>query len=172
MTAEWLHDNDDRFDWYECSNCGYGDDYEVTEISQLSRYCPACGKMMKNSTWPPNKDIGACGDNYFANMVSASSDDGYEQLVPYDEDDSTWEEPSYYKAYSYYGSDYRGIEDTIDTSDPSVLMDWIWEHAAQGGFIEVCGPKGCLRLDPDDLEERVANGDIGEYEIISQIDYL
>jgi len=123
-------------------------------------------------------DVEACGDiecstkpKYFANMVSASSDE-YEQFVPFDdEDDSTWEEPKYH-AYSYYGSNYSGLEDDYITDDPSDLINWVWEHAAHGGFIEVCGPKACIRLDPDNLEERVANGDIGEYEIISQIDYL
>lgn len=107
---------------------------------------------------------------YFANMVSASSDD-YEQLVPYVDDDSIWEEPKYH-AKSYYDGNYRGLEDDYLTDDPSALIDWIWDHAASGGFIQVCGPKDCVRLDPDDLENRIATGAINEYDIISQIDYL
>lgn len=77
-----------------------------------------------------------------------------------------------YQAYSYYGTNYSGLEDDFCTNDPSTLIDWVWEHAANGGYIEVCGPKGCARLDPDDLAERVEFGDIGEHEIISQIDYV
>lgn len=107
---------------------------------------------------------------YMANMVNAS-DDGYEQLAETDTDDTEWAEPKY-GAYSYYGSDYRGLEDDFLTDDPSALVDWIWEHAANGGYIEVSGPKDSIRLDPDDLAEQVDFGGIDEYEIMSQIDYL
>lgn len=107
---------------------------------------------------------------YMANMVNAS-DDGYEQLAETDIDDTEWTEPKY-GAYSYYGSDYRGLEDDFFTDDPSALVDWIWEHAANGGYIEVSGPKDRIRLDSDDLAEQVDLGGIDEYEIISQIDYM
>lgn len=107
---------------------------------------------------------------YMANMVNASDDD-YEQLAEADTDDTEWAEPKY-GAYSYYGSDYRGLEDDFFTDDPSALVDWIWEHAANGGYIEVSGPKDRIRLDPDDLAEQVDFGSIDEYEIMSQIDYL
>lgn len=107
---------------------------------------------------------------YMANMVNAS-DDGYEQLAETDTNDMEWAE-SKYGACSYYGSDYRGLEDDFFTDDPSALVDWIWEHAANGGYIEVSGPKDSIRLDPDDLAEQVDFGGIDEYEIMSQIDYL
>lgn len=122
-------------------------------------------------------DVQACGDikcstnpRYMATMVNAS-DDGYEQLVEGDDSDDVWEEPKYY-ARSYYGTNYSGLEDDFYTDNPSELVDWIWEHASRGGYIEVEGPKNRIRLDPDDLAERVEFGDIGEYDIISQIDYL
>lgn len=107
---------------------------------------------------------------YMANMVNAS-DDSYEQLAETDTDDTEWAEPKY-GACSYYGSDYRGLEDDFFTDDPSALVDWIWEHAANGGYIEVSGPKDRIRLDPDDLTEQVDFGGIDEYGIISQIDYV
>lgn len=113
---------------------------------------------------------GSTKPRYLANMVNAS-DDGYEQLVKIDTDDTEWEEPKY-EAFSYYGTNYSGLEDNFVTDDPSDLMDWIWEHASKGGYIKVCGPKGCVKLDPDVLAENVDAGDIGEYEIMFQIDYL
>lgn len=112
---------------------------------------------------------GSTKSRYMATMVNASDD--YVQLAEADEDDSTWEEPKY-EAFSYYGTNYSGLEDNFVTDDTSDLMDWIWEHASKGGYIKVCGPKGCVKLDPDVLAENVDAGDIGEYEIMSQIDYL
>ena len=107
---------------------------------------------------------------YMANMVNAS-DDSYEQLAEADTDDTEWAEPKY-GACSYYGENYRGLEDDFFTDDPSALVDWIWEHAANGGYIEVSGPKARIRLDPDDLAEQVDFGGIDEHGIISQIDYM
>jgi hypothetical protein len=113
-------------------------------------------------------DIDACdkvisSTRYKANMVSADTD--------IDEDF----DPKYdckYHANSYYGTNYSGLEDDFHTDDPSELMSWVWDHATEGGYVEISGPKGSVRLDPDELAERVEFGDIGEYEIISQIDYV
>lgn len=44
--GEWLHENDDHYDWYVCSHCGYGDEGEVTDT--LSAYCPCCGAEMRS----------------------------------------------------------------------------------------------------------------------------
>lgn len=43
--GKWLHENDDHYDWYVCSHCGYGDEGEVTDT--LSAYCPNCGADMR-----------------------------------------------------------------------------------------------------------------------------
>lgn len=48
--GEWNKCNDDKFDWLECSSCGYGDEGEVTKPWL---YCPVCGAFMVNS--PMNK---------------------------------------------------------------------------------------------------------------------
>ena len=107
---------------------------------------------------------------YKATMVNAS-DEGYAQLAEGDEENSTWEEPKYH-ASSYYGTNYSGLEDDFATDDPSALVDWIWEHAAHGGYIEVEGPKNRIRLNPDALAEEVELGGLSEYDIISQIDFV
>lgn len=134
------------------------------------------GGKFEGMGYPEADDIEGCDNitgytksRYMATMVNASDD--YVQLAEADEDDSTWEEPKY-GACSYYGENYRGLEDDFFTDDPSALVDWIWEHAANGGYIEVSGPKARIRLDPDDLAEQVDFGGIDEYEIMSQIDYL
>ena len=168
-TAVWL----DRFlTTPELKQYDIPDETRITELLNKIGYC------QKNGDVVPCEDVEACGDiksstkpRYMANMVSASVDDGFEQLVDTDEDDSTWEEPKYI-ARSYYGTNYSGLEDDFSTDDPSELIDWIWEHASRGGYIEVEGPKDRIRLDPDVLAENVEFGDIGEYEIMSQIDYL
>ena len=40
----WVHHNDDYNDWYECSECGYGDEGEIT--TNFPRHCPGCGARM------------------------------------------------------------------------------------------------------------------------------
>lgn len=127
-------------------------------------------ELYPGSFWGDLVDIDACNrvtssnkTRYMANMVNADTD--------IDEDF----DPKYdckYHANSYYGTNYSGLEDDFHTDDPSELMSWVWDHAAEGGYVEVSGPKGSVRLDPDELAERVEFGDIGEYEIISQIDYV
>lgn len=146
---------------------------QYSSTKKQGTYAPKLPKLIPIDEWNATHNIGgSTKPRYMANMVSASIDeDGFEQLIDTDEDDSTWEEPKYI-ARSYYGTNYSGLEDDFSTDDPSELIDWIWEHASRGGYIEVEGPKDRIRLDPDVLAENVEFGDIGEYEIMSQIDYL
>ena len=43
--GHWIHKNDDVFDWFECSECGYGDEGEVNYGCGM-KYCPNCGARM------------------------------------------------------------------------------------------------------------------------------
>lgn len=48
-TGEWIEQNDDYFDWYECSECGYGSEGEMqysSEYDVRTNYCPNCGAKM------------------------------------------------------------------------------------------------------------------------------
>ena len=46
--GEWIHRNDDYNDWYECSNCGYGDEGEVKyDPDDRTPFCPMCGSKMR-----------------------------------------------------------------------------------------------------------------------------
>lgn len=44
--GEWVKKNNDYFDWYECSECGYGSDGEM-KYNRLcdvrTKFCPDCG---------------------------------------------------------------------------------------------------------------------------------
>ena len=47
--GEWCKQNDDYFDWYECSECGYGSEGEMqysSEYDVRTKYCPNCGAEM------------------------------------------------------------------------------------------------------------------------------
>lgn len=47
--AEWVHQYDDYFDWWECENCGYGSEGEMQWIKGVelrTNYCPNCGAKM------------------------------------------------------------------------------------------------------------------------------
>lgn len=44
--GKWIHKNDDYNDWWVCSECGYGEDYEVKE-DEVTPFCPYCGADMK-----------------------------------------------------------------------------------------------------------------------------
>lgn len=47
--GEWCKQNDDYFDWYECSECGYGSEGEMqysSEYDVRTKYCPNCGSFM------------------------------------------------------------------------------------------------------------------------------
>ena len=49
-TGEWIEQNDDYFDWYECSECGYGSEGEMqysSEYDVRTNYCPNCGADMR-----------------------------------------------------------------------------------------------------------------------------
>ena len=45
-TGHWVHKNDDYFDWFECSECGYGSEGEVNYGSGFN-FCPNCGADMR-----------------------------------------------------------------------------------------------------------------------------
>lgn len=48
--GEWCEQNDDYFDWYECSECGYGSEGEMQYSSEhdvRTKYCPNCGAEMR-----------------------------------------------------------------------------------------------------------------------------
>lgn len=141
--------------------------YKVEEL--YDELCCAGGKYQGLGR-SYKEDSVTSSTKYGADMCSiGASDDGYEQLA--ENDDYNDNEPSgKYHAYSYYGKNYSGLEDDFITDDPSKVVDWIWEHAAKGGYVELEGPDGYVRLDPDELAERVEFGDIGEREIISQVD--
>jgi hypothetical protein len=44
--GHWIKQNDDYYDWYECSECGYGSEGEMQYSSEhdvRTNYCPNCG---------------------------------------------------------------------------------------------------------------------------------
>ncbi|MBO7733243.1 MAG: hypothetical protein J6S67_11835 [Methanobrevibacter sp.] len=48
--GEWCKQNDDYFDWYECSECGYGSEGEMqysSEYDVRTKFCPNCGAEMR-----------------------------------------------------------------------------------------------------------------------------
>ncbi len=50
--GEWCKQNDDYFDWYECSECGYGSEGEMqysSEYDVRTKYCPNCGAEMRGA---------------------------------------------------------------------------------------------------------------------------
>lgn len=46
--GKWIHCNDDKNDWLECSNCRYGSEGEV-KYGEETNYCPNCGLIMEVS---------------------------------------------------------------------------------------------------------------------------
>lgn len=49
--GEWIKRNNDYFDWYECSECGYGSEGEMRysrEYDVRTNYCPKCGAEMES----------------------------------------------------------------------------------------------------------------------------
>lgn len=46
--GKWIKQNNDYFDWYECSECGYGSDGEM-KYNRLcdvrTKFCPDCGSQ-------------------------------------------------------------------------------------------------------------------------------
>ena len=45
--GHWIENNDDHYDWCECSECGYGAEGEITsERGVRFNYCPNCGADM------------------------------------------------------------------------------------------------------------------------------
>lgn len=57
--GEWIKRNNDYFDWYECSECGYGSDGEM-KYNRLcdvrTKFCPDCGSQNLNGR-VKNNDI-------------------------------------------------------------------------------------------------------------------
>lgn len=48
--GHWCPQNDDCFDWYECSECGYGSEGEMqysSEYDVRTNFCPNCGADMR-----------------------------------------------------------------------------------------------------------------------------
>lgn len=48
--GEWYEQNDDYFNWYECSECGYGSEGEMqysSEYDVRTKFCPNCGAEMR-----------------------------------------------------------------------------------------------------------------------------
>lgn len=167
------HNKAERKTWGSSGDANHYDSLTPREFDAIENYDTEYWEYVKDH--PFNLKSASATDvtsstKYTADMCSVgASDDGYEQLAEGDDADVTWTEPKYH-AYSYYGKNYSGLEDDFSTDDPTELVDWIWEHAAKGGYVEVDGPKNRIRLDPDDLAEQVELGGIDEYGIISQID--
>lgn len=49
-TGHWCEQNDDYYDWYECSECGYGSEGEMQKSSEhdvRTKFCPNCGSLMR-----------------------------------------------------------------------------------------------------------------------------
>lgn len=47
--GRWIEQNDDYYDWYECSECGYGSEGEMlysSEVDVRTNFCPNCGAKM------------------------------------------------------------------------------------------------------------------------------
>lgn len=50
--GEWCKQNDDYYDWYECSECGYGSEGEMQysrEYDVRTNFCPCCGADMRGN---------------------------------------------------------------------------------------------------------------------------
>ena len=48
--GHWIEQNDDYYDWYECSECGYGSEGEMqynSEYDVRTNFCPNCGADMR-----------------------------------------------------------------------------------------------------------------------------
>lgn len=95
-----------------------------------------------------------------------------ESLNESDEDN----DPKYdarYEVYSYYGKDYRGLEDDLYTDDFEEVKDWVWDKIQNGGYIEAKDRKtgNRVRLDPDnyDFESDDAYGVFDDLDSISPL---
>jgi hypothetical protein len=43
----------------------------------------------------------------------------------------------YYKVYSYYDGNYRGLEDSFITTDRSEMQDWVHNKVSQGNCVKI-----------------------------------
>lgn len=59
-----------------------------------------------------------------------------------------------FEARSYYGRNFSGLEDSLETDDYSELEDWVWEKIGSGVSIEVQNSETGerVRLDSDDYD--------------------
>lgn len=52
--GHWIEQNDDYFDWYECSECAYGSEDDEMQKSRVydvrTNFCPNCGADMREVT--------------------------------------------------------------------------------------------------------------------------
>jgi uncharacterized protein YutD len=98
---------------YICERDDYGGSAQEAEADEVT------DKILSEVT--------ACSDvtapKYFANMVSASVDDG-------DYDDE-------FLVEGYYDNQYRGLAESTETSDVSALNEYINDYANRGYFIKV-----------------------------------
>ena len=167
------HNKAERKTWGDSGDSYHYDSLTPRELEAIENYDTEYWEYVKDHPFnlkPASAADVTSSTKYTADMCSVgASDEGFEQLAEGDDTDTAWAEPKYH-ASSYYGKNYSGLEDDFATDDPSALVEWIWDHAANGGYIEVDGPKDRIRLDPDDLAEQVELGGIDEYGIISQID--
>lgn len=99
-----------------------------------------------------------------------------ESMNESDEDDDEDSDPKYdarYEVYSYYGRDYRGLEDDLYTDDFEEVKDWVWDKIQNGGYIEAKDRKtgNRVRLDPDnyDWESDDAYGVFDDLDSISPL---
>ena len=164
------HNKAERKTWGDSGDATQYDSLTSGELEAIENYDTEYWEYVKDHPLNLKPASVTSSTKYTADMCSVgASDEGYEQLAEGDDADTDWAEPKYH-AYSYFGKNYSGLEDDFATDDPSALVDWIWDHAAKGGYIEVEGPKDRIRLDPDDLAEQVELGGLDESGILSQID--
>lgn len=87
-------------------------------------------------------------------MFRIKLDESYFEDGFYDGDDG----PYKYHVSSYFKTNFSGLEDDFYSNNRSDVEDWIWDHGAKGGSIELEGSDGFVRFTPDELEERVELG--------------
>lgn len=108
-------------------------------------------------------------------QINYQPDEYDESLNESDEDDED-SDPKYdarYEVNSYYGRNYRGLEDDLYTDDFEEVKEWVWEKIQNGGYIEAIDRKtgGHVRLDPDnyDFESDDAYGVFDDLDSISPL---
>lgn len=54
-----------------------------------------------------------------------------------------------YAIRGYYGKNFSGLAESIETWSEEMASDTVWEYANKGYFIEVDSPDGIERFNPD-----------------------